>query len=172
MHGENNKRYQWIARSADRWEVIPPLVLFVVIEFFIIFLPTEPIFFAALFVNPKRWLRFSGAMVGGKVIAVAIVYFAMSQIPLERVHAFAADAGMAAVWSRCEVFFARYGAVSLGITALLPLPMFFVTAIAAVSGVGLARLELFAFLGLGVRYAILSWLGVNSRQWVERWVLR
>jgi membrane protein YqaA with SNARE-associated domain len=143
-------------RFADKPWVPFALGFISLLDFFTLVIPSDAFFLAALLGDFKKWKRFAAGMIGGRLLAVGFVFFASRHLPLDWVHAQASTYGLSSAWDQCERFFESFGPMSLGVTALTPLPMFFVTLMSAVSGAVLWEIESFAFGGLLVRYLVLT----------------
>lgn len=166
MKSRYQKLIQWLRTAADHWAVLPLLLVVSIADFFVLVIPSDLFFVASLVGNPKKYVRFSAAMLSGRMLGVALIYLGVVQIPLDKIHDQALSLGLGSAWDRCQVFFDLFGALSLGVTALTPLPMLFVTVMSAVAGVELWELELFAGGGLVMRYTILSFLIISGRRYI------
>ncbi len=152
--------------AASHWMVFPVLTAISLVDYFVLVIPSEPFFAAALIGKPGRAVWFSVAMILGRLIGIALVFSGGVHFPIEAVEASAAGWGLISTWERSQHFFSVFGALSLGLNALTPFPMLFVTVLGTVAGVSLWQLELFATVGLSARYWILSLLILAGHRWV------
>ena len=165
-NGSYEKALRWLREASNHWAVIPALVFVSLADFFVIVIPAELFFVAALIGNRAKVIRYSTAMIAGRNIAIALVYAGIVQMPVGLVHDYARQWGLELAWNRCQIFFDMFGALSLAITALTPFPMLFVTAMSAVASVELWQLEVYATAGLAIRYGVLSSLIVAGHRMV------
>jgi membrane protein YqaA with SNARE-associated domain len=147
---------KWFRRAA-LWPALPwMLMVVVIIDFFVMFLPGDACLAVAILGNPRRTRRFWSAMVVGRMLAVALAFWGSRYISLPEIQQYAAQLGMTGPWARCESFFQSYGAGSVALVALSPLPMLFVTLLAAMAGTSLTWLLISAGAGTAVRYLIIA----------------
>lgn len=147
---------QWLSRTAHSRLAPPMLSLVAIVDFFFMVLPSDACLAAAILGNSRRLRLFIGFMVLGRIVAVALLFLLAQQVPLEWFHQQAIDWDMENAWTQCQLFFERFGALSLGITALTPFPMQFVTAISAVSGESLVAMMLSMGVGSAIRYSVVA----------------
>jgi membrane protein YqaA with SNARE-associated domain len=160
---------RWFHRTAHSRYLPWALAGVVFTDFFVMVLPGDPCLAASVVANPAKSKRFWLSMVLGRLAAVAALGLLADQIPVETVKTHAAQAGMGDAWAKCESFFNEYGALSVALGALTPLPMFFLTLLAAVAGTSLGLLLLATGVGTGIRYAAIVLL---TRLGLQLWPAR
>lgn len=159
-----NRSYLWLTRSANHWFAWPFLFLISLLDVFILIIPSEPFFAAAVVGSPKKYIRFSLAMILGRLAAILVIYAGAISFNLETLHHNAIEWGFQNAWDRCEHFFGTYGALSLGVIAVSPFPMLFVIVMASVAGESLIAMQGYAAIGLVIRYSILSYIVLMGRR--------
>lgn len=162
------KCYEKLRVAAGHWAVFPALAIWSGIDYFVLFIPSEPAFAAALIGRPKRVVWFSLAMCVGRFVGIALIHGGFVDFSRESGIALATQWGVVNAWERSERFFNSYGALSLAITAVSPFPMIFPTILGIVAKVPLWQLEISAALGLTVRYFFLSHLILKGHRLVMK----
>ena len=146
-------------RSAS-WRFAPLLLLGIsILDFFVLWIPSDAFLIAALLGNRLRARVFIPAMVLGRMIGTLVAYLIAANAPLEKITAWAMLYHLGGAWEKCQYFFETFGALSLGITALTPFPMLFVVLLSVASRANLFMLLLSALTGSSLRYVLIT-LGV------------
>lgn len=138
------------------WPLLP-LVLggLSLLDFFILLLPSDAFLIAAVLGNPTRTMVFCVSMIGGKMAGVGMVHWIAMYLPMDTFYDWVALYHMESVFEKCRHYFEAFGPLSLGVTALTPFPLQFVSVLSSASGAALWKMMVWLILGQALRYLIL-----------------
>ena len=163
------EKVQDIVRLTATWRYTPIVLLGVsLLDFFVLWVPSDAFLIAALLGNPHRVRVFVLSMVLGRMVGTSVAYWAAADTSLEKITSWAMMYHLESAWEKSQFFFENFGPLSLGLTALTPFPMLFVVLLSAASGASIFPLVAFATLGSGLRYTLISIGVLGGIKWFSK----
>lgn len=161
---------KWIQHYSDR-SFYPELVgSLAAIDYWVLFIPTDPLVISGVMFSPKRWLRYALIIpVFSTIGAMTFTMFVGEQgLPYLQSHWPGID--QTSYWLWIDSFFANYGLLVVFLVAATPMSQHPPLMVAALAQTPYMHIALACFAGRLLKYIFLCWIashapGVISRLW-------
>ena len=138
-------------------------------DLFVAFIPTELLLVMAVLARPARWVSAALLVTLGSAIGAYALGWLVDRGGAPVVEWFIPNAFQTEIWRKAATFLEDYGASSIGLVALSPIPQQPVVLMGALTQMPLWKIFLGVFVGRGVKYLFFAWAATHAPKLMGHW---
>ena len=153
---------KYLQNFTDQWWYAPVIAVLAGLDLFILIVPTDGLLISACMLTPRRWLTSALIISLGSALGVLLLSRFLQKEGLPFLLKFKPDLVQSSAWIWTVKLMAQWGPITVFLMAISPLIQHPAVAMAAIGGMPIAQIVIYAFFGRFLKYLFLAWLASHA----------